>query len=80
MKRLLLLALAIPMLFSSCMTSEVLAKAQGKQLPGESDEEIAPDPAPLYYAMLPISIPTDIFYFPLFYFRQRNLDLEYQKE
>lgn len=74
MKRLLFLALAIPMLLSSCMTSEVLAKAQGKPLPGECGQDI--DPAPLYYAMLPISVPVDIVFYPLYYFQQRELDRE----
>lgn len=69
MKRLLLLALAIPMLFSSCMTSEVLSKAQGKRLPGGSDDEATPPPAPLYYVLLPAAVPIDIAFFPLFYFQ-----------
>jgi hypothetical protein len=71
MKRLLLLALTVPMLLSSCMTTEVLAKAQGKHLPGQSDEEVAPPPAPLYYVLLPISIPVDIAFYPFFFFQER---------
>lgn len=80
MKRLLLLALTIPMLFSSCMTSEVLAKAQGRPVQGDCDEEAAPAPAPLYYAMLPLSIPIDIAFYPLFFFRDQAYNREYARE
>jgi hypothetical protein len=76
MKRFLLLALAVPLLFTSCMTSQVLAKAQGKNWPVQSDEEAAPPPAPLYYALLPISIPVDIAFYPFFFFRDQALARE----
>jgi hypothetical protein len=71
MKRLFLLALAIPWLFSSCMTRQVLARAQGKPLPGECDYGVQEDPSPLYYVMLPISIPVDAVFYPFGYFSRR---------
>lgn len=71
MKRLFLLALAVPVLFSSCMTREVLARAQGKPLPGECDYGLRGDPAPLYYVMLPVSIPVDAVFYPFGYFSRR---------
>ena len=77
MKWLLLPALAVPMLFSSCMTTEVLAKAQGKPLPGECEHGVIRNPAPLYYAMLPVSVPVDIVFYPLFYFRDQEIARQY---
>jgi hypothetical protein len=71
MKRILLLALVVPVVFSSCMTSEVLAKAEGKPTPGESDE-IPPPPKPGYYALLPVSVAVDLIFWPFGYFAERE--------
>lgn len=73
MKRFFLLALAVPMLLSSCMTREVLAKAQGRPTESVSDDELAPDPMPVYYAMLPISVPVDLVFLPFGLFREMDL-------
>jgi hypothetical protein len=79
MKRFLLLAVAVPMLLSSCMTREVLAKAQGKPISVVSDEELAPDPMPLYYAMLPISVPVDLVFLPIGIWSELELKRERAK-
>jgi hypothetical protein len=79
MKRFFLLALVTPVLLTSCMTRQVLAKAQGKPICVTSDEELAPDPMPAYYAMLPISVPVDLVFLPFGLFREMELKKEREK-
>jgi hypothetical protein len=70
MKRLLLLTLlsAVPALFSSCVTADVMARAEGKPPPRGPQDAPAPPPAPAYYALVPLVLPIDIVFWPIEYF------------
>lgn len=70
MKRSLLLAFlaAVPALFSSCVTADVMARAEGKPPPRGPQSAPAPAPAPAYYALVPLVLPIDLVLWPVEYF------------
>lgn len=69
MMRLLLLSLlaVAPMLLTSCVTADVLARAEGKPPPRGPEGAPAPAPAPAYYALVPLVLPFDILFWPIEY-------------
>lgn len=69
MKRSLIFALLclVPVVFSSCVTADVLARAEGKPPPRGPQTAPAPPPAPLYYALVPLVLPFDILFWPIEY-------------
>jgi len=70
MKRFLILALlfAAPLLLSSCVTADVMARAEGKPPPRGPRNAPAPPPSPAYYALVPLVLPVDLVFWPVEYF------------
>jgi hypothetical protein len=70
MKRFLFLSLlsAVTVLLSSCITADVMARAEGKPPPRGPQDAPAPAPAPAYYALVPLVLPIDIIFWPIEYF------------
>lgn len=69
-RRLLLLgSLTLPVVFlSSCVTADVIARAEGKPPPRGPSSAPAPAPAPAYYALVPLVLPVDFLFWPVEYF------------
>ncbi len=59
---------AVPFLFSSCVTADVIARAEGKPPPRGPQNAPAPAPSPAYYALVPLVLPIDIVFWPVEYF------------
>ena len=80
MKRICFLACmaSLPGLLSSCVTADVLARAEGKPPPRGPQDAPAPAPSPAYYALVPLVLPIDIVFWPIEYFylsdNQENAD------
>jgi hypothetical protein len=70
MKRIFLLACIASLsgLFSSCVTADVLARAEGKPPPRGPQSAPASAPSPAYYALVPLVLPIDIVFWPIEYF------------
>jgi hypothetical protein len=49
---------------TSCMTSNLLARAEGRPLPGDPpNAQFVPQPG--YYALVPLAFPLDVISFPI---------------
>lgn len=68
--RLLALAFlaAAPFWLSSCVTADVMARAEGKPPPRGPQSAPAPPPSPAYYALVPLVLPVDLVFWPVEYF------------
>jgi len=67
----LLCALALG-LFSSCATSEMLARAQGRPGPMDPPNSRPLPPNPAYYALVPLVFPFDLVFWPVQYFAMQG--------
>lgn len=75
--RLALSALAASLLCTSCMSLDMIAHAEGKPPPGDPNGRPY-DPAPGYYALVPLVLPLDLVTLPVqyFYFQQQRAEAQ----
>lgn len=74
MRRIFLLACIASFsgLLSSCVTADVIARAEGKPPPRGPSDAPAPAPSPAYYALVPLVLPIDIVFWPIEYFALKD--------
>lgn len=59
---------AIALSFSSCATQDMIAKAQGAPGPLDPPTQPPSKPNPAYYALVPLTLPFDLIFWPVEYF------------
>ncbi|CAN5711924.1 hypothetical protein BH09VER1_BH09VER1_44460 [soil metagenome] len=68
----LLLLGAMAVSFSSCATSDMIAKANGTPGPLDSPNQPPTNPNPMYYALVPVVLPFDLVAWPFQYAYLQN--------